>query len=121
MSLISRKLREFLARERSRAEIEAMSDAEVAELGFDRVDLQGLAASRPGMRGQMLRMAERFGLSEADVSRPRWRALEVAHACRTCQTAQACQRYLTGTGDGRFGPQDCANAQRYQGISVGRL
>lgn len=117
MSGFSRKLKDFLSRERTRSEIDAMSDADVAEMGLCRSDLHSFAAARPQMRMQMLRMAEKFGLHEEDVSRPRWRALEAVHACRTCSNPQGCMRYLTGLGDGSFGPQDCPNAGRYSEIA----
>ena len=120
MSGFSRKLRDFLMRERTRAEIEAMSDREVADIGLDRSDLMSFAAARPQMRMQMLKMAEEFGLAEEDVSRPRWRALECVHACRTCRQPEACFRYLTGMGDGTFGPQDCPNAKTYEDIAAGK-
>lgn len=114
MSGFSRKLKDFLARERSHAEIEAMTDLEVADTGLDRTDLFSLAAARPQMRMQMLRMAEKFGLSEEDVTRPRWRALECVHACRTCSQPEACFRFLTGTEEGKFGMDDCPNADTYR-------
>ena len=117
MSGFSRKLRDFLSRERTRAEIEAMSDREVADIGLDRSDLYSFAATRPQMRMQMLRMAEKFGLAEEEVSRPRWRALECVHTCRTCSQPNACFRYLTGGGDGTFGPDDCPNSDAYREIA----
>ena len=120
MSLFSRKLRDFLIQERSRAEIDAMSDKEVSDLGLDRADLHSFAAARPQLRMQMLRMAETFGLDEADVTRPRWRALEVVHACRTCTRPEACMGYLNGLGDGRFGPQDCPNVDTYRDIAAAK-
>ena len=120
MSLFSRKLRDFLIQERSRAEIDAMTDKEVSDLGLDRSDLYSFAAARPQMRMQMLRMAEKFGLEEEDVSRPRWRALETVHACRTCTRPEACFGYLTGHGDGSFGPADCPNAAAYAEIAAAK-
>ncbi len=120
MSGFSRKLRDFLAQERTRAEIEAMSDVEVADIGLDRSDLYNFAAARPQMRMQMLRMAEQFGLSEEDVTRPRWRALECVHKCRTCSQPEACFRYLAGMGDGSFGQADCPNAESYSEIAAGK-
>ncbi|MEX0286020.1 MAG: DUF6455 family protein [Paracoccaceae bacterium] len=120
MSGFSRKLMEFLSTERTGAEINAMSDREIAEIGLDRVELRGIAAMRPQMRTQMLRMAERFGLDEGDITRPRWRALECVHACRTCSQSEACHRFLTGLEDGAFGYDDCPNAPRYSEIAAER-
>lgn len=120
MSRITRKLAAFLSRERSHAEIEAMSDIEVADLGLDRAALHGFAEARPGMRRQMLEMAERFGLEEVDVNHPRWRALEAADTCRTCATPEACRKYLSGKGDGSFTPQDCPNAGLYSEAAATR-
>lgn len=118
MSGFSRKLSDFLKRERSRAEIDAMSDAQVAETGLLRSDLYAIAATRPQMRQQMLRMAATYGLDEVDVSRPRWRALECVHACKTCTQPQACFRYLTGVEQGGFDPADCPNAQTYAEVAA---
>lgn len=118
MSGFSRKLTDFLSTERSRAEIEALSEAECADLGLSREELQSLAASRPQMRQQMLRMAARFGLDKADVSYPKWRALTVVHACKTCARPQACFRYLTGVEEGGFDPSECPNAATYSEIAA---
>lgn len=118
MSKFSRKFWDFISRENSLDEIDAMSDQAVADLGLDRSGLRSLVQARPDVRMQMVRMAEEFGLAEADITRPRWRALECVHTCQTCPQPKACYRYLTGTGDGAFGPQDCPNAETYAEIAA---
>lgn len=99
------KLVASLTRERVGAE-------HARDLALGLGELRAQAEAGPEVYDRMTRMAERFGLAPADLSRHRWAQLDAARTCARCGDARACARWLNG-GRSAFSPVTCPNAPLY--------
>ena len=117
---IFEKLSDYLAKERNLAELGSLVEQDLAELASDPNELRQAILARPRVREQMLAMAERFGLTEEDVTQPHWREMEVLHVCQNCASSKQCNRFLNGKST-EFRAMDCPNALTYAEVSADKL
>ncbi|MEL7117274.1 MAG: hypothetical protein AAGP08_17110 [Pseudomonadota bacterium] len=109
---IFEKLSEYLARERNLAEVQSMTERDLADLALELQALREAILARPKVREQMLEMAARFGLTEDDITHTHWREMDILNACQNCGDAKQCRRFLNGKST-NFIPKDCPNASAY--------
>lgn len=95
---------------------EEISELQAADMGISLSEARDFSTARRNTRSQMLQMARLFGLSERDVNRDRWRALDVARACSHCQDAKSCSSFLAGNWS-TFTVADCPNANLYADLA----
>ncbi|KMW59192.1 hypothetical protein AIOL_004173 [Candidatus Rhodobacter oscarellae] len=113
---IFEKLATYLAQRRELGELDAMADTELSDLALEPHALRQTILARPQLRRQVLGMAEKFGLTDEDISHPHWREMEILERCQNCDRPRACRWYLSGRAT-EFGPQHCPNAATYGEIA----
>lgn len=109
---IFKKLSDYLSKERQLADLVKIEDQLLSDLALDPASLRHAILARPKVRQQMTQMAARFGLTEAEITTPHWREMDLLNACQNCGEAKQCARFLNGKPTG-FGPRDCPNAAAY--------
>ena len=114
---IFEKLNDYLERNRDLAELDALSDADLADFAASPADLRAAVLARPGVRAQLLAMVARYGLTEDDINAERWREQDVVLACQNCKDSKQCQRFLDGKRTS-FLPEACPNAETYSQIAA---
>lgn len=103
------RLRQLLQRHRDLAEVAALSDHELADLGVSRDQAEQLAALPDDISGRITAMGRIFGLSESDLLRDRAVWQELLAVCHSCRELRACRRLLdhadtASPGDAGFCP-----------------
>lgn len=97
---------------------QAPSEADLKDLALDRGDVLDLLASPAGARGRMVFVAERFGVSEAQLDANRGLALDAARTCAHCGATRACEAYRSGKQT-TFSASQCPNATRFSDMAIG--
>ena len=110
------KLSDYLRKERDLAELGKIEPHVLTDLAMDPAALRHAILSRPRVRAQMTQMAARFGLTEADITTPHWREMDLLNACQNCRGAKQCARFLDGKST-KFGVRDCPNGASYTEIA----
>lgn len=75
---------------------ELLSEMDAADLGLAPDDARTLMRARPTVGTQTAAMAERLGLTQDDLQKEHWRAVDMARACAQCDSANHCARFLAG-------------------------
>lgn len=117
---IFEKLSDYLARERDLAELESLVETDLADLALDPVELRRAVLARPRVREQMMAMAQRFGLTDDDITHLHWREMECLNTCQNCGESKQCARFLNGKST-EFGAFDCPNSSAYAEIAGEKL
>ena len=93
------------------------SDLDLEDMSLSRSDYDTLSHSPKGARERMVFMAERFGISEKQLSAEHWRAVDVARTCAICGVATSCEKFRRGKKT-NFSPASCPNAPRFSELTV---
>ena len=114
MKTITSKVRQLLSRNRDRQFILAMSGSELADAGLSRADCDWVINAPADTRERMEAMARSLGLDPAEISRDRWRELEMGQACSQCGDVRTCRKFLDGKPVNEGPNTFCPNFQRFQ-------
>ncbi len=104
---------------RDRHDIDAMSDAELADLGVSRAEALSLAALPDEVPARVTAMARIFGVAEAALLADRGLWHEVLNRCQHCDDLAACHRFMA-----REAPADkddvsfCPNRATFEALSA---
>jgi uncharacterized protein YjiS (DUF1127 family) len=114
------RLRDFLRTLRTLDEIDAMSDRDLADIGFSRAEMVELATMSAEVPARMARMAALFGLSEAELRADRASYVEAVEVCAHCGAAHRCTREIAeGTATAET-VDYCPNAPLYGDLAARR-
>jgi uncharacterized protein YjiS (DUF1127 family) len=103
------RLRDWRLRRRRGHELAAMSDRELADIGFRREQLPALLSSQT-VAGTLSRMLTRLGLEEHPyVADTAYRAA-LERTCATCPATRACRRWMSRAGPVGEHRRFCPNA-----------
>lgn len=111
MRLVTKFIERVLSKERKNREIQSMTDLQAADLAMTKSDLFAYSNARSSAPEQMKLMAQEFGLLPSDITKERWRELEIVHNCNQCSQHKRCYRYLTRGSD--FTKERCPNSSHY--------
>lgn len=104
----------WLSDQKDKDFVSGMDSLAEADLGLARDELQTFMSNRSETRNQLLEMAERFGITEAEIEKERWRALDLTKACGNCSEVSACHRFLLGSGGADGADAFCPNAPAFR-------
>lgn len=107
----------WLETQRDRDFVSKMNSLAEADLGLARDEMMTFMSNRPETRSQLVEMAARFGITEAEIDEKRWRALELTKACGHCSETKVCQRFLHGDGPVSEADKFCPNAGTFRQMS----
>ncbi len=117
MFQFSKLVQRFLQQQRDDSELRRMDSLQENDLALNKSEVASLVHARQGVRDQLVEMARRFGVSEADIDKDRWRALEIVHACNNCAQSKSCYQFLLGGKNIGFKQNSCPNAAQYADLS----
>jgi len=111
------RLRAILRRHRNLAELNGLSDRDLADLGVSRSQAEQLAALPEAVADRVIAMGRVFGLTESELTRNRGEWEELLATCRSCTDLPACRRFLARAQDeGTADPTEaafCPNSARF--------
>ena len=96
---------------------ELVSEMDAADLGLSRDDALTFLRARPGVSQQSADMAARLGLTEADIQKEHWRAVDIARACSQCKSSKSCANFLSGR-QSDFTIEACPNFDRFVELAI---
>jgi hypothetical protein len=109
--MMERFLRAFRL-SRDLGDIEAMSDADLADLGLTRAQAVALNALPDDVPARVLAMGRVFGLDDAALLADPERWHQMLDRCNRCADLPACHRFMALEEPGAAGDVDfCANAE----------
>ena len=109
------RLRALIQTLRSMDEIDAMSDRELADIGFTRAEVADLVRMSAAIPARVARMAAVFGLDPAALQADRATWVEALEVCAQCGSARACaHRFAEGGVTAAAAEAFCPNAALYR-------
>ena len=110
----------YWSRQRDLAEISAMTDSELADIGASRADLRRVVEMPDEVPARMTAMARVFGIDEDRLSADRREYVERLMNCAACRALSECRHELAkGDGANPALCGFCPNAGRFAEMSRG--
>ncbi|MDZ7603235.1 MAG: DUF6455 family protein [Hoeflea sp.] len=119
MNKLRKIFEQWLENQHDRDFVRNMNSLAESDLGMARDEMLTFMSNRPETRAQLVEMAARFGVSEAEIDEKRWRALELTKACGHCSETKVCQRFLHSDGPVSEADAFCPNAGTFREMSDG--
>ncbi|MDP3525302.1 MAG: DUF6455 family protein [Hoeflea sp.] len=119
MNKLKKIFEQWLKNQHDRDFVRNMNSLAESDLGMARDEMLTFMSNRPETRAQLVEMAARFGVSEAEIDAKRWRALELTKACGHCSETKVCQRFLHSDGPVSEADTFCPNAGTFREMSDG--
>jgi hypothetical protein len=117
------RFKEMLSRNAMLAQVDAMPDQALSDLGVSRAQMSQLARIPDMVPTRMARMADLFGADFRRLERDRSTYLDAVQACHSCGAAKSCSKALARSDADPAAPQDlgfCANAGLYTDMATPR-
>ncbi|NNF76961.1 MAG: hypothetical protein HKN05_02930 [Rhizobiales bacterium] len=92
----AKALKRWFRQQRDAAYLTNMSAPAWADIGASKGDLLQIAKGPSCVGERMQAMAAAYGLKPADLSKERWRQIDMARACANCTASRQCKRWLKG-------------------------
>lgn len=99
------KMKEWRDRRAERAEIEALSEGDLLDLGLGRDQLRALVETPKDVGERVHAMAKVFGVTDADLTADRGNYVDILCTCSGCRDRSACAHELAKGTAAR--PEDC--------------
>lgn len=99
------KMKEWRDRRAERAEIEALSEGDLLDLGLGRDQLRALVETPKDVGERVHAMAHVFGVSDAALTSDRGTYVDILCTCGECQVRGACVHELAKGAEARA--EDC--------------
>lgn len=98
------RIKALLARWRDVAELDGLSDHDLADLGFSREQVRRFAMMPADVPGRVTAMGTIFGLTEAELRRDHGAWVDLLETCSQCGDRGPCQQMLDKAAEAQ--PQD---------------
>ena len=107
-------LKNWLRRQRDAEYLTSAPAPALSDLALSRQEAVDLAGAPADTADRMLQMAARYKLDSGAINAERWRAVDMARACRHCTNVGTCRQWLA---DGETNVDEagfCPNAGRFR-------